>query len=86
MTRTFMIVLFVLLPGCPIRVDPPTGAACSAKPNCGQCAALEPCVWCPSANDALRGCYAEASTTLNCDVPMIGVVEACSETAAESEQ
>jgi len=71
----FGLAVLVSLPGCPIRVDPPTEEVCPSRANCGLCASEAVCVWCP-ASSACIGRSSEAcepatvvSVPEMCDVP-----------------
>lgn len=77
--RYIFVVIALMLAGCPVRVDTPTGNDCHAKATCGVCAALEPCAWCPSGDTHVRGCYSKTDTHVNCEAPMLDVVESCPE-------
>lgn len=67
-------ILAALLPGCPVRVDPPTEEVCPSRPNCGQCASEAVCVWCPGSGRCIgRSAGAEA-----CDIEtVVSLPEAC---------
>jgi len=68
--RYLFMIFTMLLAGCPVRVDPPTGSVCPSKPNCGQCVGVAACAWCPSSNGTLRGCFARGHRT-ECDVTVV---------------
>lgn len=75
LTVAFLFYLFVvgwLLPGCPIRVDPPTEDVCGGHTNCGICASEAVCVWC----GGTETCLGRSSTT--CDVEtVVSIPERC---------
>lgn len=67
-------LLAAMLPGCPIRVDPPTEDVCGSRPNCGLCASEAVCVWCPGSST----CIGNSAGPTACDVEtIVSLPEAC---------
>lgn len=70
----WLALMSALLPGCPVRVDPPTEDVCESRPNCGLCASESVCVWCPGSST----CVGHSSGPEACDVEtVVSLPEAC---------
>lgn len=76
LAKVLGLLSVLLLGGCPLRVDPPTDAVCSQKLNCGVCASLPVCVWCPSSDALWRGCTS-ATSPASCPSTMVSEEPFC---------
>lgn len=69
------LVFLFAVPGCPVRVDPPTESVCGSRANCGLCASEAVCIWCPGAGEHGR-CLGHSTTS--CDIEtIISVPDLC---------